>query len=739
MKNTVKLIALLLVVFLAAGFTAGCGNSSDDGGGDNSTGSVEGYVMDENNEPIAGAECTITTTDSRGTYATITDTNGYYSILNVPVGTWPMSVVCSGYSPLNLNVQINQGQTTQNPTSTMPPAGAGSVSGTVYSELIGGTVISGATITAGSVIVTSAANGTYTANGVAAGSQTITATATGYTQYSSTVTVAASSTVTKDIAMTPSSTSSPTPSPGYGNATGKVIDANGSPLADVTVSLQKGDRSTTNSSGVYIFENLTPGVRTLAFAKTGYDDRTQDVTVAADTTVTAPTVTLTETPVTGVTLWVSKRINLPEVGDSGEADVSYDGTKVVFTSVGNVIADWGGGVPDNASRDAGNTQIYVWNRATGTITRVSNNNLVPGATGGCNGDSRYPAISGDGNFVVFRSLAKNILANGLSTTNNRDIFMVRLSDNKTIRISNDGANANAGGNAASDMPDINGDGTKVVFSSLATNIGNINHTATWSHIYYVTVSNMVPGIRRMIDCSMASAEGADQVVDDPESANPSISYDGRYTAYQTKATNLTDGEQPGSNRSRNGVPVKIFRNDINTSPIVGWNLLISKHNGTEANANCQRPSINGDGSRIAFESTSTNLGYSSATTSNIYLWSINSIALKFLTMPLEGAVGENTYAQLDKSGRYVAFRSTAIGLVSDVTNATARIYVKDADSGKNEYTLMRGASGQVPTNDCDEPAMSGDGNYVAFHTASKNLTNDKFTAGIVDTFIRKWK
>ncbi|MCE1247477.1 MAG: carboxypeptidase regulatory-like domain-containing protein, partial [Firmicutes bacterium] len=605
--------------------------------------------------------------------------------------------------------------------------GYGIVTGTVTSN-DGSGVVAGATVTIGELTATTATDGTYTLSNVPAGNQTIACTATNFQPYHGTVTVVADTTVTADITLSPVTTGSPTPSPGYGNVTGKVVDANGTGLADVTVSLQKGT-VTTDANGAYLYENLTPGVRTLAYAKTGYDSKTQDVTVEADTTVTATTVTLTTTSTTGVTTWVSKRINLPEVNNAIDPDVSNDGSKVAFTSSGNVITNW-----NNPSTII--SHIYIWTRATGTITRISNNNLVPGSTAGGNGSSTVPAISGNGEYVVFRSTATDILANGLATTNNGDIFIVRLSDLAIARVTNSAANANNGGDASSNFPDINGDGTKVVFQSVATNIGNITHTAGYSHIYYVTVTDMVPGVRRMLDITTASVEGSG-LPGNPISVAPSISYDGRYTAFQSAANNITSA---GAGVPAGGGLLQIFRNDINTDPATGWNIHVSKHNGTTANTDCTAPVINEGGTRIAFQSASTNLGNSSAANQNIYLWNLNSAALTYVSIPLSGTVGNSTNAVMDRTGQYVGFLSTTVGLVSDVTNNLARVYVKDVDAGTNVYTLVsRGSSDQVPDVACANPSMSGDGNYVVWDSAAKNLTNDSYTTGIIDIFVRKWK
>ncbi|MCE1248723.1 MAG: carboxypeptidase regulatory-like domain-containing protein [Firmicutes bacterium] len=726
MSKVRVMLTLLVVALLALGFVAGCGSSSDDGGSDSSTGTITGTVTDQNSQPISGALCTVTTTSAKSDYTDTTDDSGVYEITSVPEGTWPLTITADGYVSQSEDITVVGGDTTEVPDVEMAVEGYGNVTGTVTSSS-DSSVISGAAVTVGSVSTTSATDGTYTAADVAAGTQTVTATATGYTSYSSTVTVTADATVTKDISMTASSTTSPTPSPGYGNVAGKVVDASGSALADVTVSLQKGT-ATTDSNGAYLMENLTPGVRTLAYAKTGYDSKTQDVTVEADTTVTATTVTLTTTATTGVTTWVSKRINLPEVNDASDPDVSNDGSKVVFVSNGNVIVNW-----NNPSTTP--SHIYVWTRDTGTITRVSNNNLVSGSTAGANGNSTVPAISGNGAYVVFKSVATDILANGLATTNNGDIFMVRLSDNAIARISNASANSNNGGGAASNNPKISGDGTKVVFESLATDIGNITHTAAYSHIYYVTVTDMVPGVRRMLDITTASAEGMDGAAN-PASANPSISYDGVYTTFQSLADNITSA---GAGYPASAV-TQIFRNDISADPSTGWNILVSKHNGTIADLACTMPVISEGGSKIAFQSASTTLGNSTAANQNVYLWNLNSAALTYVSIPLSGTVGDSTQPVMDRTGQYVGFLSTTIGLVSDVTNNLARVYVKDVTAGTNTYTLVsRGSSDQVPDVLCAAPAMSGDGNYVVWQTAAKNLTNDSYTTGIIDIFARKWK
>jgi hypothetical protein len=615
-----------------------CLNPGTSGGG-----TVAGTITDENGDPIMGALATVTTTGSKATYSDLSDNSGVFLLDAVPSGEWPLTISADGYATSTLTVTVLEGQTTEVPLIVLSVGGSGNVAGKVYSQTVGGTVIAEATVALGETTCLSSSDGSYTLNGVPAGSQTLSATANGYIAYLSTIIVVADATVTKDIAMEISATGTPTP---------------------------------TATIGTY---------------------------------------------------WASRRLGLPEVNNDIDADVNDDGTKIAFVSDGNVILNW--------NNPVGISQVYVYSRINGTITRISNNNNVLGSTAGANANSQAPAISGDGNYVVFQSSAQDILADGLATGNIGDIFIVKLADLSISRVTSSIVNPLLGGNAQSSNPDINGDGTKVVFQSLATNIGGTTHTAAYSHVYYVAVNNMSVGVRRMLDISIASVEGSDGGVN-PQSANPSISYDGRYTAFQSLASNITSAGA--------GVPdstvAQIFRNDINIDPVAGWNTHVSKHNGTTAGAACALPVICEGGSKIAFQSASVNLGNPTATGQNIYLWNVSDSALTYVSVPLVGAVGNNTNAMIDRSGRYVGFLSTTVGLVPDVTDSIARVYVKDMNAGTNQYTLVsRGSSDQLPDVACDAPTMSGDSYYVVWQTAAKNLTADSYTAGIIDVFIRKWR
>jgi hypothetical protein len=141
-------------------------------------------------------------------------------------------------------------------------------------------------------------------------------------------------------------------------------------------------------------------------------------------------------------------------GNSLVARLSDDGNRASFvSSASNLTAtDSNGAVTD----------VFVRDIAAGTTT------LVSASTGGGsgNGQSFGASISGNGRYVVFESSASDLVAgdtNGVS-----DIFVRDLQTNTTTRVS--AAGDGSQGNQLSSQSVISADGRYVVFMSLADNL-----------------------------------------------------------------------------------------------------------------------------------------------------------------------------------------------------------------------------------------------------------------------------
>jgi Tol biopolymer transport system component len=145
-------------------------------------------------------------------------------------------------------------------------------------------------------------------------------------------------------------------------------------------------------------------------------------------------------------------------GDSSEPQVSADGNTIAFTSLAFNLADGGGDTN-------GMADVFVHDVAAGTTTRVSVPNLTSLGTQGDQG-STQPAISSDGRYVAFSSLATNLVSDDRNGV--QDIFVRDLTAATTSRISVTTVGSEANGQSSG--PAISANGKIISFVSLATNL-----------------------------------------------------------------------------------------------------------------------------------------------------------------------------------------------------------------------------------------------------------------------------
>ena len=108
-----------------------------------------------------------------------------------------------------------------------------------------------------------------------------------------------------------------------------------------------------------------------------------------------------------------------------------------------------------------------------------------------------------------------------------------------------------------------------------------------------------------------------------------------------------------------------------------------------------------------------------------FVWSFStSPGMSLVSKNSEGVAGDNdsVSADIDATGRYIVFESTATNLLSDVTIAgTMQVYRKDTVTG--EVVLVSSdASGIVEADTgAGVPSMSSNGRYIVFESAATNL------------------
>jgi len=159
---------------------------------------------------------------------------------------------------------------------------------------------------------------------------------------------------------------------------------------------------------------------------------------------------------------VTQRVSLSSTGgqsDSGPlgdaCSVSADGRFVVFASNAQTLV-----------KGYSNCNVFIRDRKAKTTQIIS----VPIAGGNVNAPCVNPSITPDGRYVVFCSLANNLVpgdTNGLYDTFVRDR---QTGVTRRVSVASDGAQGNAGSGDLWWRPSISADGKVVAFSSDASNL-----------------------------------------------------------------------------------------------------------------------------------------------------------------------------------------------------------------------------------------------------------------------------
>ena len=172
--------------------------------------------------------------------------------------------------------------------------------------------------------------------------------------------------------------------------------------------------------------------------------------------------------------------------------------------------------------------VFVHDLRTGKTERVSVSSSGRQAGGDrTNTGSNAPAISADGRFVAFHSLAANLVAGDTNRT--ADAFVRDRRTHKTTRVSVSSSGVQANGENLGALG-ISADGHYVAFTSLASNLvaGDVNE------ITDVFVRDLRAGTTTLVSLGASGNQGGDASAVNPAS----FSADDRYLAFSSVVVEL---------------------------------------------------------------------------------------------------------------------------------------------------------------------------------------------------------
>jgi len=208
------------------------------------------------------------------------------------------------------------------------------------------------------------------------------------------------------------------------------------------------------------------------------------------------------------------------------------------------------------------------------------------------------------------------------------------------------------------------------------------------------------------------SEGNGGIQSDSGSYNASISADGRYLAFQSWASNF----DPAANG--NGL---VYVHDR----LAGTTTLATRTAGGEgANKSCHLPSISDDGMRVAFYSKATNLVTGANGATQAFVCDLGTSSCFLASVDTAGAQGtKNSYrATISGDGGRVAFWTTGALDPAD-TNGLYDVYVRDLVASTT-LAASTDATGAFGTRDAFGLQLSVDGRYVVVLSANPLVPGD---------------
>jgi Tol biopolymer transport system component len=405
---------------------------------------------------------------------------------------------------------------------------------------------------------------------------------------------------------------------------------------------------------------------------------------------------------TTLVVFASRSTNLVKSDKNGKTDVFLRDVAAATTT--RIVLDTGGNDPDDDSSNAsitpdgrfvvfqsnatdlvsgdknGATDVFVLDRASGVIERIS----VEGKGNEGDGDSDDASISDDGRFVVFSSRADNLVKGDSNAR--EDVF---LRDRKNLTTTCVSLNQSGSpGDDVSREPEISGDASTIVFGSLAddlvTNDTNLSHD-----VFLYDVATKALTLGDVNESGFQLRTGADE---------PTLTPDGKLLAFRSTADNV--------HRAATSGVAQIYVRDPASGQI--W-LASHANDGAAADNHCEQPSLftrtNGAGTRpqVAFWSEAQNLpDADSAFDFDAYVFDVPSGAIQCANVDstgVGGGSGGNTSGfGTTPDGSQIVFSTRDGGLVAGDTNGDIDVFERGLQwTSFTEFgTGLAGTGGYVP-------------------------------------------
>jgi len=274
---------------------------------------------------------------------------------------------------------------------------------------------------------------------------------------------------------------------------------------------------------------------------------------------------------------------------------------------------------------------------------------------------------------------------------------------------------------------MSADGRFVVLTSDAT---QLTATLDGNHVTDVFVHDTTAGTTTLVSVNAAGNRTANNV-----SNAPSITPDGRYVVFLSRATDLITAPTDTNNAA------DVFVRDLmlKTTTLVSINAA-----GTAAgNGASENPRITPDGRFVVFDSAASDLVPPSIDTNGKRDVFLRDLVMKTTTLisvdstGAASATGNSFAPYISTNGVRIAFQSTASDLLAGTVDANGvdDVYLRDLAAGTTQLVSVNQGGASAGDAASQLQGLSADGHAVLFTSDASDLVAGDANAAI-DVFVR---